>query len=171
MKTLMKKLTYAAGAVAFGMSVSTTTVQADVVMVNPTNLSCENLESILTEEEGWETVMQTLLQVAAANQYGTAVVENGGSFQMMCNGSEILHGNTLKSLTAIDETGAELDMEPIYVEFQVTSDVNGSEELEVTIQGDTVFAEITTDDAVESNVNARRRYRARLRFRGRVRSR
>jgi len=168
MKTLTKRLAYAIGATALGMSVSMTPVQADVVTVNPLNISCADLEAVLGE--AWPTDMKTLFQVVAANEYGAAVTGNGGHFSLMCGGGEVFQNNTMENLTA--STGdTELNITPVYIEIQMVGGVATEEEINVSVQGDTVVVDFTADDAGVADTRARRNYRARIRFNGNTRSR
>ena len=168
MKTLVKRLTYALGATILGASVSMTAVQAEVVTVNPLNISCTDLEAVLGD--AWPSDMKVLFQVVAANEYGAAVTGSGGSFSLMCGGGEVFENNTMENLTA--STGdTELDITPVYIEIQMVGGADIEEEIDVSVQGDTVVVEFTADDAAAADTRARRRYRARLRFNGRVRRR
>jgi len=167
MKSLKRRLAYAMGVAALGVGVSTTAV-AEVVTVNSLNISCADLEAVLGDS--WPSDMKVLFQVVAADQYGASVTGNGGNFTMMCNGSEVFQNNTMENLTASDGS-TELDITPVYIEVKLIGNSDGQENIDVSVQGDTVVVEFVADDVTESSTRARRLYQARIRFNGNVRSR
>jgi len=168
MKSLKRRIMYAMGATALGMSVSMTPVQADVVTVNPLNISCADLEAVLGN--AWPSDMKVLFQVVAANEYGAAVTGNGGNFSLMCGGSEVFQNNTMENLTA--STGdTELDITPVYIEIQLVGGAAADEDISVSVQGDTVVVDFVVDDATEGDTRARRNYSARISFNGSTRHR
>jgi len=169
MKTLIKRLTYAISATALGVSISIATVQAEVITVAPSNMACSDVENILPDT--WPQDMKTLFQVEAANEYGVAVTGRGGNFDMMCGGREIFANNNMENLTAAGN-GSEVDITPEYIQVDLVGDAMNQEDIDLSVQGDTVIIYFTADDNTDAtDTRARRRYRARLRFRGNTRSR
>jgi len=169
MKFSIKKINYLVGATLIGANISGMAVHAEgVITIAPKNISCSDVEAVLPDT--WPQDMKTLFQVEAANEYGVAVTGNGGDFKMDCNGQEIFANNGMENLTA-SGNGSEIDITPEYIQVEIVGDAMNQEDIDLSVQGNTVIIYFTADDATDSDTRARRRYRARVRFRGGVRSR